>query len=171
MGQRVNWLTYPFVPTSTSGQSFGQTVTAAVKAQKAAFAKEGRVYKLPDLGALIDALLPAYLERYPYGSNPSFALESSPGALESTQNAFGDSKAIPPSPADVTAYSAFIGYPLDGQAWCDSYAMKGWKVGRTPMKDWQCAVRTWKTNRYGQDGIALKRSTPPPDKPKDYSKI
>jgi hypothetical protein len=56
---------------------------------------------------------------------------------------------IPPTPAEVTAYSASIGYPLDGQAWCDSYDQKGWKVGDHRMKNWQAAVRNWKTNQYG----------------------
>lgn len=54
----------------------------------------------------------------------------------------------PPSPQAVTDYSASIGYPLNGEAWCDSYAQKGWKVGRNPMKDWKAAVRNWKTNGY-----------------------
>jgi len=53
-----------------------------------------------------------------------------------------------PTPQAVTDYSASIGYPLNGEAWCDSYAQKGWKVGRNPMKDWKAAVRNWKTNGY-----------------------
>ncbi len=54
----------------------------------------------------------------------------------------------PPLPDEVTAYSAEIGYPLDGEGWCDSYAQKGWMVGRVPMKDWKSAVRNWKRNRW-----------------------
>lgn len=54
----------------------------------------------------------------------------------------------PPSPEDVAEYSRSIGYPLNGQAWCDSYAQKGWKVGKNTMKDWKAAVRTWKANGY-----------------------
>lgn len=60
----------------------------------------------------------------------------------------------PPSPADVTAYAAEIGYPLDGEGWCDFYAQKGWLVGRVPMKDWKCAVRNWKRNRWTVGGAA-----------------
>ena len=55
---------------------------------------------------------------------------------------------IPPTPEQVTAYSIEIGYPLDGQAWCDSYAQKGWTVGKVKMKDWQAAVRNWKANGW-----------------------
>ena len=74
---------------------------------------------------------------------------------------FGDRKKIPPTPEQVTAYSASIGYPMDGQAWCDSYAAKGWLVGKAKMKDWQAAVRTWRSNGYGARG-GVQRSTPKP---------
>jgi len=54
----------------------------------------------------------------------------------------------PPKPEEVTEYSASIGHPMNGQAWCDSYAVKGWKVGKNVMKDWKAAVRTWKNNGW-----------------------
>jgi len=59
---------------------------------------------------------------------------------------------VPPSADEVKAYSAEIGYPLDGQAWCDSYAQKGWMVGKTKMKDWKAAVRNWKANGWKPNG-------------------
>lgn len=55
---------------------------------------------------------------------------------------------VPPTPEEVEAYSIEIGYPLNGQGWCDSYAQKGWMVGKSKMKDWKAAVRNWKTSRY-----------------------
>ena len=63
-------------------------------------------------------------------------------------------RVIPPTPEQVTAYSLSIGYPLDGQQWCDAYAQKGWMVGKTRMKDWQAAIRNWKTNGWKPDGGA-----------------
>lgn len=54
----------------------------------------------------------------------------------------------PPSPQEVAEYSLSIGYPLNGQAWCDSYAQKGWMVGKSKMKDWRAAVRNWKANGW-----------------------
>ena len=53
---------------------------------------------------------------------------------------------VKPSAQDVTAYSQSLGYRLDGSAFCDFYESKGWKVGNTPMRSWQAAVRTWKKN-------------------------
>jgi hypothetical protein len=52
---------------------------------------------------------------------------------------------IPPTPDEVTAYAAEIGFKLDGHQFCDYYAAQGWKLksGRL-MVNWQAAVRTWK---------------------------
>lgn len=55
---------------------------------------------------------------------------------------------VPPSPDEVTAYAVSVGYPLDGAGWCDTYAQKGWMVGKTKMKDWRAAVRNWKAQGY-----------------------
>lgn len=49
----------------------------------------------------------------------------------------------PPSPADVDAYAREAGIKVNGQAFCDFYASKGWKVGDSPMKDWKAAARNW----------------------------
>jgi len=57
-----------------------------------------------------------------------------------------------PTPEEISEYSQSIGYPLDGQAWCDSYEQKGWMVGKNRMKSWKAAVRTWKTNGYQFNG-------------------
>lgn len=82
---------------------------------------------------------------------------------------FGDRKRIPPLPEQVAAYSASIGYPVDGGKWCDFYTAKGWFVGKSKMKDWQAAVRNWKTNGWGLGNIALGPARP--KQTEDYSKI
>lgn len=82
---------------------------------------------------------------------------------------WGDRKVIPPLPAWVTAYSASIGYPMDGQKWCDGYEQKKWMVGRTRMSDWQAAVRNWKTNGWGLGTVTLSNRRS--DEPRDYTKI
>ena len=55
---------------------------------------------------------------------------------------------VPPTPEEVTDYSAEIGWPMDGAAWCDVYAAKGWLAGKTAMKDWRAAVRNWKRSAW-----------------------
>ena len=57
-----------------------------------------------------------------------------------------------PTPAEVTAYGQQIDFQIDGAQFCDFYAAKGWLVGRTPMRDWKAAVRTWKRNPHGGNG-------------------
>lgn len=66
----------------------------------------------------------------------------------------------PPTAQEVTAYAKTINYTLDGQLFVDSYASKGWKVGRSAMKDWKAAVRTWK-NRDKQTAGANKTTLYP----------
>lgn len=82
---------------------------------------------------------------------------------------FGNRRHIPPTPELVAAYSSSIGYPLDGQKWCDFYAAKGWMVGKSKMKDWQAAVRNWKTNSWGTGSIALAAVSAP--QARDYSRF
>lgn len=77
---------------------------------------------------------------------------------------------IPPTPEEVTAYSASIGYPLDGASFCDSYEAKGWQVGKVKMKNWQAAVRNWKQNNWGKLIAGTNVRTPIADA-KDYSKF
>lgn len=71
-----------------------------------------------------------------------------PGDSKAPEADFGDRKAIPPTPEQVTAYSASIGFDLDGRHFCDHYEAKGWLVGKTKMKDWQAAVRTWQRSGF-----------------------
>ncbi len=58
----------------------------------------------------------------------------------------------PPSVDDVRAYCRERGNYVDPQTFVDFYAAKGWVVGRTKMKDWRAAVRTWeRRNQNGRD--------------------
>jgi hypothetical protein len=99
--------------------------------------------------------------------------ESILGVLRTPKNdhsPFGIATKIPPQPEWVTAYSASIGYPMNGEAWCDSYAAKGWQVGKARMKNWQCACRNWRTNDWGRGGIALAGATSAKAE-KDYARL
>jgi hypothetical protein len=48
-----------------------------------------------------------------------------------------------PSPDEVRSYASEKGLAVDAERFCDFYASKGWKVGKSPMKDWQAAARNW----------------------------
>ena len=55
-------------------------------------------------------------------------------------------KFVKPTPEEVAEYASTIGFNLDGNLFCDHYISNGWKVGKTSMKSWKAAVRTWKIN-------------------------
>ena len=48
-----------------------------------------------------------------------------------------------PSVDEVRGYCKERGNSIDAETFVDFYSSKGWKVGNSPMKDWQSAIRTW----------------------------
>ena len=38
---------------------------------------------------------------------------------------------------------------------------KGWKVGKSPMKDWKSAVRTWERNNFNNNKAVTEESPKP----------
>jgi hypothetical protein len=79
-----------------------------------------------------------------FNGNPTLlSPSSSPSPKVNTRAVF-----IPPTPEEVEQYSNSIGYPMCGMAWCDCYEQKGWMVGKSKMKSWKAAVRTWKNNGW-----------------------
>ena len=57
------------------------------------------------------------------------------------------SRFTPPAPDEVTAYCQERHNGIDGKEFCDFYASKGWMIGKSKMKDWKAAVRTWERSR------------------------
>lgn len=65
-----------------------------------------------------------------------------------------------PTPEQVTNYANLLGYSINGEQFCDFYESKGWLIGKTPMKSWQAAVRTWiKNSPRRSSSKASRRST------------
>lgn len=56
---------------------------------------------------------------------------------------------IPPSIEEVRAYTLSQKNVVDAEHWFDYYSARGWMLGKTKMKDWKAAVRTWEKNNYG----------------------
>jgi hypothetical protein len=56
------------------------------------------------------------------------------------------SRFVKPTPDQVEAYAWTMRAKLDGTRFVDYYESKGWLVGKSPMKNWQAAVRTWLRN-------------------------
>lgn len=49
----------------------------------------------------------------------------------------------PPTVDEVRDYCQERGNSVDPERFVDFYASKGWLVGKTKMKDWRAAVRSW----------------------------
>lgn len=71
----------------------------------------------------------------------------------------------PPTLLEVENYCAERGLQIDAERFIDHYASNGWRVGKSPMKDWQAAVRNWvrrdisaPTDRANPDRAALPDS-------------
>ena len=62
--------------------------------------------------------------------------------VEDTQN----KKFIPPTVKEVAEYVATRTTKIDPEKFINHYQSNGWLVGKTPMKDWKAAVRTWERN-------------------------
>jgi len=52
-------------------------------------------------------------------------------------------KFIPPTVEEIRAYCKERKNNVDPESFYDFYESKGWMVGKTKMKDWKAAVRTW----------------------------
>jgi hypothetical protein len=75
------------------------------------------------------------------------------GSVVSASKAFR-----PPTAADVAAFATKERLLVDGREFVDFYKSKGWRVGSSPMKDWQAAARNWH-NRRIRDGDGSKQPT------------
>lgn len=61
-------------------------------------------------------------------------------------------KFIKPTVEQVKAYCRERSNGIDAERFVDYYESNGWRVGKTPMKDWQAAVRTWERRDKDERG-------------------
>lgn len=61
-----------------------------------------------------------------------------------------------PSVDEVRSYCQERGNDVDPEQFCNFYESKGWFVGKSKMKDWRAAVRTWEKRDRGS---ATRRTT------------
>ena len=68
---------------------------------------------------------------------------------------------IPPTVDEVRDYCQERGNCVDPQRFVDYYRSNGWMVGKTKMKDWKAAVRTWEQREKSQNRPQSGRSSNP----------
>ena len=64
-----------------------------------------------------------------------------------------------PSVEEVQEYCEERNNQVNAESFVDYYESKGWLIGKSPMKDWKAAVRTWERNGYGQQSVGVQVST------------
>ena len=64
---------------------------------------------------------------------------------------------VKPTEEQVAAYIQEKGYTFTASAFIDFYESKGWVVGKSPMKDWKAACRTW--SRMERTPTVSRKST------------
>ena len=57
---------------------------------------------------------------------------------------------VKPTVEQVESYCKERGNFVNAQSFVDFYESKGWVVGKSPMKDWKAAVRTWEQKNGGR---------------------
>jgi DNA-binding transcriptional ArsR family regulator len=60
-------------------------------------------------------------------------------------------KFIKPTIEEIEAYCRERDNGIDAQQFYDFYEAKGWLIGKTKMKDWKAAVRTWERRNQEQN--------------------
>jgi hypothetical protein len=85
----------------------------------------------------------------------------------------GVRKFVPPSVEEVKDYCKSRKNSVDAETFVNFYASKGWVIGKSPMKNWQAAVRTWEQKRKGSDynGLADRGGDAPGGSTKDWGNL
>lgn len=101
----------------------------------------------------------------PILSNPIHILSSSNRDVPDT-NAGNTPKPpakrfVPPTVEQVREYCRQRNNKVEAQRFVDYYTSNGWMVGKTKMKDWKAAVRTWEKNEKPRGQPVSGRSSNP----------
>ena len=87
-------------------------------------------------------------------------LELGEGSIEEAEPPTRSKRFTPPTVDEVRAYCQERGNNVDPQRFVDYYSSNGWMVGKSKMKDWKAAVRTWEQREKPQSRPASKSSNP-----------
>lgn len=63
---------------------------------------------------------------------------------------------VRPTADEVRAYCRERNNSVDAERFVDYYESKGWLVGKTPMKDWKAAVRTWERGAPSRGNVSQR---------------
>lgn len=58
---------------------------------------------------------------------------------------------VKPSISEISDYCQERKNKVEADKFYNFYESKGWKIGKSPMKDWKAAVRNWENNTKAND--------------------
>jgi hypothetical protein len=91
------------------------------------------------------------LSNFPRGENNQIDLEE---YIEGEKR----KRFVKPTIDEITLYCKEINKPINPEKFWNFYESKGWKVGKTPMKNWKAAISTWSSN-YSEYNSTVETST------------
>lgn len=90
-----------------------------------------------------DQLISGDIGRYPTPTSTSTSTSNSNSREVYASSPPSAARFTPPSVEEVRVYCAERKNSVDAERFVDFYASKGWLVGKSKMKDWRAAVRSW----------------------------
>lgn len=123
---------------------------------------EGKTYEVPESaefpaciqnGYILDAQVRLGKGSVDKGSVGKF-IENAPDGAAPVK------RFTPPTVDEVASYCAERKNGINGQSFVDFYTAKGWFIGKSPMKDWKAAVRTWEQSNGRSAAPAPKKEVP-----------
>ena len=120
---------------------------------------------------------PCKLQPHPLQIATPIIIDNIDNNRENIEAAPKKSKFQKPTIEQIAAYCQERQNGIDAEAFFYFYESKGWLVGKTPMKDWQAAVRTWEQKRknetqHGNNNPRQAATTAAnPTEAKPYSRI
>jgi hypothetical protein len=89
--------------------------------------------------------------------NPQESSSPSPSPTHIDKNIILNMRFKTPTLEEVKTYCLERSNTVDPGKFMAYYESKGWKVGKSAMKDWKAAVRTWEQN--GFDSLKVSKRT------------
>lgn len=90
-----------------------------------------------------DQLISGDVGRYPTSTSTPTSTPTSTSKEVYAASTPRASRFTPPTVGEVRVYCQERGSIVDPERFVDFYESKGWVVGKTKMKDWRAAVRSW----------------------------
>jgi len=79
---------------------------------------------------------------------------------EKSATASSPSRFHKPTVDEVRTYIQESGYHVNPNDFVNFYSSKGWLVGKSPMKDWKAAVRTWESKEKNENPAKFAEEKP-----------